>query len=102
VASRLARASSAPDDFQGAHSVLGSASHSGFGSEPAIVVGNSMSASRNFDLDVYLPRLPSRVYMFVMAGLVPAIHVFFCRYAVKTWMPGTRPGMTISLRTIMP
>jgi hypothetical protein len=26
-----------------------------------------------------------------MAGLVPAIHVF----AAKTWMPGTRPGMTI-------
>jgi hypothetical protein len=29
----------------------------------------------------------------VMAGLVPAIHVF--SYAAKTWMPGTRPGMTI-------
>jgi hypothetical protein len=28
----------------------------------------------------------------VMAGLVPAIHV--CLAAVKTWMPGTRPGMT--------
>jgi hypothetical protein len=27
-----------------------------------------------------------------MAGLVPAIHVFFV--AAKTWMPGTRPGMT--------
>src|SRR5579871_3177953 len=27
-----------------------------------------------------------------MAGLVPAIHVF--RRGVKTWMPGTRPGMT--------
>jgi hypothetical protein len=29
-----------------------------------------------------------------MAGLVPAIHVFYlaCR---KTWMPGTRPGMTV-------
>jgi hypothetical protein len=26
-----------------------------------------------------------------MAGLVPAIHVFV---AVKTWMPGTSPGMT--------
>src|ERR1700723_2823557 len=42
VASRLARASSSPLDFQGAHSVLGSASHSGFGNEPAIVVGNSI------------------------------------------------------------
>jgi galactarate dehydratase len=28
-----------------------------------------------------------------MAGLVPAIHVF----AAKTWMPGTRPGMTITM-----
>jgi hypothetical protein len=26
-----------------------------------------------------------------MAGLDPAIHVF---RALKTWMPGTRPGMT--------
>src|SRR5262249_35512544 len=42
VASRLARVSSSPLDFQGAQSVLGSASHSGFGNEPAIVVGNSM------------------------------------------------------------
>ena len=31
----------------------------------------------------------------VMAGLVPAIHVFGpCKSASKTWMPGTRPGMT--------
>jgi antitoxin CptB len=28
----------------------------------------------------------------VMAGLVPAIHVFL---TAKTWMPGTSPGMTI-------
>jgi len=27
-----------------------------------------------------------------MAGLVPAIHVFLL--ISKTWMPGTRPGMT--------
>jgi len=27
-----------------------------------------------------------------MAGLDPAIHVFLA--AAKTWMPGTRPGMT--------
>jgi hypothetical protein len=33
--------------------------------------------------------------MIVMAGLVPAIHVFF-RADRKSWMPGTRPGMTIS------
>ena len=29
----------------------------------------------------------------VMAGFVPAIHVFFCATS-KTWMPGTNPGMT--------
>ena len=28
-----------------------------------------------------------------MAGLVPAIHVFAAEVR-KTWMPGTRPGMT--------
>jgi hypothetical protein len=28
-----------------------------------------------------------------MAGLVPAIHVFL-GVETKTWMPGTRPGMT--------
>jgi hypothetical protein len=31
---------------------------------------------------------------FVMAGLDPAIHVFSCGSSVKTWMPGTSPGMT--------
>jgi len=30
----------------------------------------------------------------VMAGLVPAIHVFALVDALKTWMPGTGPGMT--------
>jgi len=29
-----------------------------------------------------------------MAGLVPAIHVSFIATSRKTWMPGTRPGMT--------
>jgi hypothetical protein len=29
-----------------------------------------------------------------MAGLVPAIHVFRAARFAKTWMPGTRPGMT--------
>ena len=29
-----------------------------------------------------------------MAGLVPAIHVYSFFAAAKTWMPGTRPGMT--------
>jgi hypothetical protein len=31
-----------------------------------------------------------------MAGLVPAIHVFTVSNEGKTWMPGTRPGMTES------
>src|SRR5580700_12263943 len=75
VASRLARPSSSPDDFQGAHSLLGSASHSGFGSEPAMVVGNSMDVPLVLDLGVYLPCLLRRVYVFVMPGLVPGIHV---------------------------
>jgi hypothetical protein len=30
-----------------------------------------------------------------MAGLVPAIHVFPCSHAAKTWMPATSAGMTI-------
>jgi hypothetical protein len=30
----------------------------------------------------------------VMAGLDPAIHAFLASTSVKTWMPGTRPGMT--------
>jgi hypothetical protein len=34
---------------------------------------------------------PALTHMFVMAGLVPAIHVLA---AAKTWMPGTSPGMT--------
>jgi len=29
-----------------------------------------------------------------MAGLVPAIHDFLDPQNSKTWMPGTRPGMT--------
>jgi len=32
-----------------------------------------------------------------MAGLVPAIHVFLPGIALKTWMPGTRPGMTMEM-----
>jgi hypothetical protein len=31
-------------------------------------------------------------YHLVMAGLVPAIHVF--AWVKNSWMPGTRPGMT--------
>jgi hypothetical protein len=30
----------------------------------------------------------------VMAGLVPAIHVFLAVEFFKTWMPGIKPGMT--------
>ena len=30
----------------------------------------------------------------VMAGLVPAIHVFLAGETAKTWMLGTGPGMT--------
>ena len=37
----------------------------------------------------------------VMAGL-PAIHVFLVEKAVKTWMPGTRPGMTLKLTRFRP
>jgi hypothetical protein len=33
-----------------------------------------------------------------MAGLVPAIHVFVGLSEAKTWMPGTRPGMTSFVR----
>jgi mRNA interferase MazF len=29
-----------------------------------------------------------------MAGVVPAIHAFYCRAFSQTWMPGTSPGMT--------
>ncbi len=35
-----------------------------------------------------------------MAGLVPAIHVLRAVMSAKTWMPGTRPGMTEVLREI--
>jgi hypothetical protein len=30
-----------------------------------------------------------------MAGLVPAIHALLAE--IKTWMPGTRPGMTTNI-----
>jgi hypothetical protein len=40
-----------------------------------------------------LGEIAQDVPSFVMAGLVPAIHVFLWSY-FKTWMPGTRPGMT--------
>src|SRR4051812_4134628 len=34
-----------------------------------------------------------------MAGLVPAIHVFTLLMDRKTWMSGTRPGMTTNKNT---
>ena len=40
-----------------------------------------------------LKRFPAVLNHSVMAGLVPAIHVFLA--AAQTWMPGTRPGMTV-------
>src|SRR5438128_8339718 len=33
-----------------------------------------------------------------MAGLVPAIYVFLSFRRCKTWMPGTRPGMTSQVK----
>jgi tRNA(adenine34) deaminase len=50
--------------------------------------------------------------IFVMAGLVPAIHVFYVALCIKTWMPGTRfmpgpaggrtrvPGMTGNMASL--
>jgi len=35
-----------------------------------------------------------------MAGLVPAIYVFVSPKKAKTWMPGTRPGMTAEIGTL--
>ncbi len=45
-------------------------------------------------LSVSQAPLPTNAFP-VMAGLVPAIHVLNFAGAIKTWMPGTRPGMTI-------
>src|ERR1051326_4077399 len=36
-----------------------------------------------------------------MAGLVPAIHVFTACEPAKTWMPGTRPGMTVDVGSLI-
>jgi hypothetical protein len=33
-------------------------------------------------------------WLFVMAGLDPAIHVFLASVETRTWIPGTSPGMT--------
>jgi hypothetical protein len=49
----------------------------------------------NSDITADSARLASPLH--VMAGLVPAIHVFLCRRAPesKTWMPATSAGMTM-------
>src|ERR1700737_3329665 len=39
---------------------------------------------------------------FVMAGLDPAIHVFLALNLAKTWMPGTSPGMTRFVASVIP
>src|SRR4051794_5669277 len=36
----------------------------------------------------------------VTAGLVPANHVLISNWPEKTWMPGTKPGMTKNERTV--
>src|SRR5215208_1479118 len=41
-----------------------------------------------------VPAIHACATLSVMAGPVPAIHVFRCRRGAKTWMPGSRPGMT--------
>jgi len=41
--------------------------------------------------DMNCGRRPS---LTVMAGLVPAIHVFLSGSTASSWMPGTSPGMT--------
>jgi len=40
--------------------------------------------------------------VFVMAGLVPAIHAFPVSSRPKTWMPGTSPGMTALAQSRVP
>jgi hypothetical protein len=49
------------------------------------------SARRVFARDVPAIHTPLCI---VMAGLVPAIHALSLRVKERTWMPGTRPGMT--------
>jgi hypothetical protein len=40
------------------------------------------------------PSCPAKSAKRVFALDVPAIHVFAFRHYLKTWMPGTGPGMT--------
>jgi hypothetical protein len=49
---------------------------------------------RRIFFSLHLPCRSLAYLTIVMAGLVPAIHVFAWVAGAKTWMPGTRPGMT--------
>src|SRR5262249_48374968 len=49
------------------------------------------------------PGIWRAIHINVMAGLVPAIHVFLaCCVAVKTWMPATSAGMTFPVSSKVP
>ena len=54
------------------------------------VFGKDHALAKHDPEKAYLPDL-IRIF-FVMAGLVPAIHVFATR---KAWMPATSAGMTM-------
>jgi hypothetical protein len=41
----------------------------------------------------------AKLLKFVMAGPVPAIHVFTPSQRSETWMTGTSPGMTVQKLT---
>jgi hypothetical protein len=57
---------------------------------PMVRDASLRDAPHHDDGEMTKPRV--RSFKFVMAGLDPAIHVLVQRR--KTWMPGTRPGMT--------
>ena len=69
------------------------------------VVPPSLRCSRGTGVGVLLPDcvsngVPMRngvLIQYVMAGLVPAIHGLFAPQRQRTWMPGTSPGMTVSV-----
>jgi len=45
-------------------------------------------------MDARVKPAHDRGFLFVMAGLVPAIHAFLIWASPKTWMPATSAGMT--------
>src|ERR1019366_660801 len=77
-------------------------------SDVAAIVGQGAGVHRSRHRDQRLAfrwaRLDrnERRRVVVMAGLVPAIHVFIAARARKTWMPGTGPGMTARKSHIVP